>query len=205
MPKGELRFSRNTVRVSATPSWSASRSSVMRFGLGTPAPARPMTFSITQPRRPLESSGLGGALVSATSTSPLGNTYSQRGWSRPSAKAATWVPAAAVGLVPAGQPMAGAMFTVGISVLFGSGNCGEGPVPSDTFRVELSPQAARLPASMISKASLVLCMVFSWMPVRVEVWVATMVQVQGQLLLTLHPQPTNLRGLFQVLCDLRVD
>ncbi len=34
---------------------------------------------ITQPLRPSASSGLGGALVSATSTSPLGSTYSQRG------------------------------------------------------------------------------------------------------------------------------
>ncbi|MCY1440204.1 hypothetical protein D9M71_564690 [compost metagenome] len=74
MPKGELRFSRNTVRVSATPSWSLSRSRVMRFGLGTPAPARPMTFLVIQPLMPLLSSGLGGALVSATSTSPLGST-----------------------------------------------------------------------------------------------------------------------------------
>ena len=39
---------------------------------------------------------------------------------------------AAVGFPPCGQPMAGAMLTVGIRVLFGSGNLGEGPVPSET-------------------------------------------------------------------------
>ena len=39
MPKGEFRFSRNAERVSAMPSPSASRSSVMRLALGTPAPA----------------------------------------------------------------------------------------------------------------------------------------------------------------------
>ena len=62
------------MRVSATPSPSASRSSVMRLALGTPAPARFITFFMTQPLMPLPSSGLGGALVSATSTSPLGST-----------------------------------------------------------------------------------------------------------------------------------
>ena len=38
------------------------------------APARPMTIPMTQPRKPFESSGFGGALVSATSTSPFGST-----------------------------------------------------------------------------------------------------------------------------------
>ncbi|MNF00036.1 hypothetical protein D3C80_1987980 [compost metagenome] len=74
MPNGELRFSMNVVRVSAIPSWSLSRNRLMRLALGTPAPARLIAFFITQPRIPLPSSGLGGALVSATSTSPLGNT-----------------------------------------------------------------------------------------------------------------------------------
>jgi hypothetical protein len=40
------------VRSSISPSASASRSSVMRFALGTPAPARLITFFITQPRSP---------------------------------------------------------------------------------------------------------------------------------------------------------
>ena len=64
----------NTVRVSATPSPSASRSSVMRFALGVAAPAFFMKNFIIAPLKPLPSSGLGGALVSATSTSPLGST-----------------------------------------------------------------------------------------------------------------------------------
>ena len=39
MPKGEFNESRKTERVSATPSPSASRSNVIRFALGTAAPA----------------------------------------------------------------------------------------------------------------------------------------------------------------------
>ena len=62
------------MRVSATPSPSASRSSVMRLALGTPAPAFFITCFMIQPLMPLPSSGFGGALVSATSTSPLGST-----------------------------------------------------------------------------------------------------------------------------------
>jgi hypothetical protein len=72
----------NTCLTSATPSPSASRSRVMRLALGTPAPARPMTLPMTQLRTlatgplppSLLPSGLGGALLSATSTSPLGST-----------------------------------------------------------------------------------------------------------------------------------
>ena len=40
MPKGWFSPSRNTSRISATPSPSASRSSVMRFGLSPTAAAR---------------------------------------------------------------------------------------------------------------------------------------------------------------------
>ena len=69
----------NAVRVSATPSPSPSRSSVMRSALGPAEPAFFIDRLKNQPRTPLASSGLGGALVSATSTSPLGNTCSQRG------------------------------------------------------------------------------------------------------------------------------
>ena len=47
--------------------------------LGAAAPARFITRPMNHPRRPLPSSGLEGALVSATSTSPFGSTYSQRG------------------------------------------------------------------------------------------------------------------------------
>jgi hypothetical protein len=42
------------------------------------------------------------------------------------------------------------MFTVGISVLFGSGNLGDGPVPSATCNVEDSPHAASPPATSIN-------------------------------------------------------
>ena len=73
MPNGELSPPMKTLRVSATPSPVVSRSRVMRLALFGPAPARFMTCFMTQPRMPVASSGLGGALVSATSTSPFGN------------------------------------------------------------------------------------------------------------------------------------
>ncbi len=86
MPKGEFKPSRNTLRVCAAPSGVRPRSRVMRLALGVRAPARFMTMPAAQSLMPPEASGgLGGALVSATSTSPLGSTYSQRGWSRPRA------------------------------------------------------------------------------------------------------------------------
>ena len=72
MPNGEFRPSSSVERTSAMPSPSVSRSSVMRLGLGTPAPARFITRPMTHPLMPLPSSGFGGALVSATSTSPFG-------------------------------------------------------------------------------------------------------------------------------------
>ena len=80
MPKGEFSPFRNTLLVSATPSPSASRSSMMRFGLGTPAPARFMAQIITSPLiQPITPpapacSSCFGVLVSATSTSPFGRT-----------------------------------------------------------------------------------------------------------------------------------
>src|SRR5260370_40293074 len=98
----------------------------MRLALGTPAPARLMTNFVIQPLRPLESSGLGGALVSVTSTSPFGKTWSVRGWSSPVANAFTTMPSAAVGLAPARQPLAGAMLTVGNQLCSGDGKVGEG-------------------------------------------------------------------------------
>ncbi len=49
-----------------------------------------------------------------------------------------------------------AMFTVGIRVLFGSGSFGDGPVPSETCRLEDSPQAASPPARAMTRASRVL-------------------------------------------------
>jgi len=79
MPKGEFRPDRKTVRTSGVPSPSASRRRVMRLALGTPAPARFITSFMIQPLMLVAFSGRGGAFVSATSTSPLGNTYSHRG------------------------------------------------------------------------------------------------------------------------------
>jgi hypothetical protein len=56
-----------------------SRSSVIRFALGTAAPARFWNILKNHPLIPLPSSGRSGAFVSATRTSPFGSTYSQRG------------------------------------------------------------------------------------------------------------------------------
>ena len=152
MPKGECRPFRNTLRVSATPSPSTSRSSVMRSALGTPAPAFAMTLPITQARTPdCLVSGVCGLFDSATSTSPFGSTYSQRGWSRPWARACTSSPCAACGLAPSGQPFAGAMSTVGIRLRFGAGNCGAGPMPAPAGRVDLSPQPASTDSAAAAK------------------------------------------------------
>ncbi len=74
MPNGEFSASMNTVFVSAMPSPSASRSSTMRLAVAAPAPALFITAFMTAPVSPFASSGLGGELVSATSTSPLGST-----------------------------------------------------------------------------------------------------------------------------------
>jgi hypothetical protein len=74
MPNGEFRPDRKVVRTSGVPSLSASRTRVMRLAEGTVAPARPMMIFSNQPLMPLPSSGLGGAFVSAISTSPLGST-----------------------------------------------------------------------------------------------------------------------------------
>jgi hypothetical protein len=46
----------------------------MRFALGTAAPAFFMKCVMARPLMPFPSSGRCGALVSATSTSPLGST-----------------------------------------------------------------------------------------------------------------------------------
>src|SRR6187431_357416 len=114
MPNGELRLDRNTERVSAMPSPSASRSRVMRLALGTAEPAFFIIAFITQPLMPEPSSGRGGPLVSATNVSPLGRTRSHRGWARPAAKALTAVPSDAVGFAPGAQPVAVATSIVGI-------------------------------------------------------------------------------------------
>src|SRR6185295_7876923 len=144
MPNGECNPCRQMVFISAMPSPSLYRSSVIRLALGVPAPARAMTFFMTQPLTPLRSSGLGGAFVSATSTSPLGRTYSQRGWSRSLANACTANPAAGDGFAPAGQPLAVATCMVGKSVWCGAGSVGWGPIPACTGNVAVSPQPPAL-------------------------------------------------------------
>src|SRR5205085_2135446 len=127
MPNGECRFSMNGTCTSATPSPFASRSSVMRSADGTPAPASFWNFFIILPLKVLPSSGLSGALVSATRTSPLGSTYNQRGCTRPVANALTAVPDTGVGAVPVGQPLAGATCTTGTTCFSGAGRLGLGP------------------------------------------------------------------------------
>ena len=129
MPKGECRPERNTLRISATPSRSASRSRVMRLPAGTPEPAFFFSCFITAPLRPRMPLLPGGASDSATSTSPSGSTYSQRGCDRPSANRVTRQPLAGMGAAPRGQPTAGAISTVGTSDLRGAGSAGSGPLP----------------------------------------------------------------------------
>ena len=102
---------------------------------------------------PLPSSGFGGALVSATSTSPLGSTYTVRGWSSPVAKALTAMPLAAVGLPPAGQPIALATLTVGSQELCGAGKVGEDPKVCSVAAVSCSLQAASGSAKIPTDAS----------------------------------------------------
>src|SRR6218665_818667 len=151
MPNGEFSPSSRVLRWSATPSPSLSRSNVMRLALGVSAPARFITRPVIQARRPPLS--FGGALLSATSTSPLGSRCSQRGWSSWPAKAATASPGAGVGFSPAAQGWAGAMLTVGNRRLSGSGSCGCGPVPAETGRRAVSLQPARTSASAQSRGA----------------------------------------------------
>src|SRR5205814_7500892 len=132
MPEGAVTLRRKTVRVSATLSPSASRSKVMRFALGAAPPAFFWNFLKKYPRIPLLSSGRAGALVSATSTSPLGSTYTQRGCSSPCAKATTDVPSAAMGFPAGGQPLAATTLTRGMRDLLGGGNEGWAPWPALT-------------------------------------------------------------------------
>ena len=115
------------MRVSATPSPSASRSSVMRLALGTAGAGALHDLLHDQALDALAGSGrFGGALVSATSTSPLGSTRA-RGWARPAANALTATSRRRG--APSGQPLAGAMLTVGIGVVgSGGGSVGLGPI-----------------------------------------------------------------------------
>jgi hypothetical protein len=77
MPKGWLRPCSSTWRCSATPSPSASRSSVMRLGLAPVAPARRMVAAMACPNSVRGRPGID--VDSATVTSPQGSTSIQRG------------------------------------------------------------------------------------------------------------------------------
>lgn len=124
-----MQTSGKRVRISATPSPSASRSRVMRLADGTPAPARFMTHCMTRPLMPWLPCGLGGALLSATSTSPLGKTSSQRGWSSPVASAVTCRPGNDWGWVPAGQPCAGQCARWAAALTWAAAAPGTAPCP----------------------------------------------------------------------------
>ena len=68
------------------------------------------------------------AFDSAMSTSPLGSTLIQRGWSRPVANALTLSPGAAVGFCPSLQPWAVGILSVGMAPCgFASGIAGALP------------------------------------------------------------------------------
>src|ERR1700730_14241109 len=126
MPIGEFRPCRNTC-FSTEPGFD-SRNSVIRLALGwAPEPARFIASFCTLPRTPLLSSGLGGASASATSTSPFGSTYSQRGCWSSAASAVALVPSATCGFAPSCQPVALATRSVGRIDLVGATNCGDGP------------------------------------------------------------------------------
>src|SRR4029450_9085163 len=97
--------------------------------------------------------GFGGASVSATSTSPFGSTYTERGCSSPFANRSTFKPFAAVGFAFSGQPLTGARSTVGISDCLGAGMVGSGPVPAVTDNFAMSPQPARLARRIAARAA----------------------------------------------------
>ena len=71
--------------------------------------------------------GLGCSLDSATSTSPLGRTSIQRGWSSPEAKALTASPGAVSGTWPGSHPLAVGIFSVMMPCRLASGMVGAVP------------------------------------------------------------------------------
>jgi hypothetical protein len=77
MPNGRFSPWAKIALVSATPSASESRSSMILLGLSCRAPARFWTSWATQSLKVL--GGLGSDEDSAARTSPLGRTSSQRG------------------------------------------------------------------------------------------------------------------------------
>src|SRR5882757_5118893 len=156
MPIGEFKPCRNTC-FSTDPGFD-SRSSVIRLPLGcAPEPARFITSLWTLPPTPLLSSGLAGASDPATSTSPFGSTYNQRGCSSLRAKAVTVVPSAPCGFPPSFQPLAFATRTVATMDLVGATNSGDGPYSDGPYSALAVVIAARQenPAGMVNMASAV--------------------------------------------------
>src|SRR5829696_1842964 len=127
----------------------------MRLALGfLPDPAFFMNIFINAPLIAPPVLSVPGPSVSATSTSPLGRTYSQRGCSRAPPKSLTLSPAAGVGICPAAQPSALATLTVGSNDLLGAGSRGVGPIARSTGTSEVEPHAlsARVVARTDTKA-----------------------------------------------------
>ncbi len=123
MPNGEFRSVRNdAARLGHA---VAVRVAQQRDAIGARharAGASSSSISMTMPLMPLPSSGFGGALVSATSTSPLGSTIQPARMIEPVGERRdrdALVPA--VGFAPSVHPVAGATFTVGTTVLRGCG------------------------------------------------------------------------------------
>src|SRR5262245_6801217 len=100
----------------------------MRFAFSTMAPERRCTMFSTMARGDQEATG--SVAASATRTSPLGKTCSQRGCFSPLAKAATWSEAAALGVWPICQgSLATDQLTVGSQLRLAAGRLGCSPYP----------------------------------------------------------------------------
>src|SRR5687768_3020610 len=100
-------------------------------------------------------SGFGRVRASATSTSPLGNTCSQRGLSNPSAKRVTVNPEGAAGILPSGQPITLENFTAD-GVALGEGSFGwAGGSAADADAITASAKARM--ARVMERSSMELC------------------------------------------------
>ena len=144
MPNGEFRPSTNGARVSATPSPSASRSSVMRFALGI-AGAGASHHLLHDPAldalavlRALRRIGLGHQHVAvgqhlAASAGAPGRV----------ANALTRMPLAATGVLPAGQRWPARCARWAARSCSGGGSWGCGPSPAVGGSRAVSPQLAR--------------------------------------------------------------
>jgi hypothetical protein len=115
MPKGEFRISTNGLRAgnAVIVGVAQQRDAISAFSLSANALHCRTHENLAQAEADFL---LVGALVSATSTSPFGITYNQRGWSRPPATALTMSPVAGFGGAPPGHPFASAMLMVGTRV-----------------------------------------------------------------------------------------